>query len=80
VDPRTGQLQHTKPAYTLSIGSVESFEKQLEEVQKLLEIASHKYIPITYASTTDWYARTHARAHLGVCDTVPGCGCGWGGG
>lgn len=53
-DPRTGELQHTKAAYTITIGSVETFEKQLEEVQRLLEIDPHQFIPVTYTTLPDW--------------------------
>jgi hypothetical protein len=41
-------------AYTINIGSVESFEKQLEEVQKLLEIDPHHFLPITYTTLPNW--------------------------
>lgn len=53
-DPRTGELQHTKAAYTITIGSVETFEKQLEEVQRLLEIDPRHFIPVTYTTLPDW--------------------------
>jgi len=36
----------------LRIGSVETFEKQLEEAQKLLGIEPYDFIPVTY--TTNW--------------------------
>lgn len=47
-------MEYTKPAYIINIGSVENFEKQLEEVQRLLEIDPHHYIPITYSTSFDW--------------------------
>ncbi len=38
----------------MNIGNVDSFERQLEEAQQLLEIDPHDYIPITYTDQPDW--------------------------
>lgn len=41
-------------AYYFNIGSVESFERQLEEAQKELGIRSHDYIPVQYSNEVNW--------------------------
>ncbi|KAK6943632.1 ATPase, AAA-type, core [Dillenia turbinata] len=45
----TGQCK-----YFFTVGSVESFEQKLEEVQEALGIDPHDYIPVTYVSQTNW--------------------------
>ncbi|KAL2481556.1 ATP-dependent zinc metalloprotease FTSH 10 [Abeliophyllum distichum] len=46
-------LSHYKFYFT--IGSIESFEEKLEEAQEALGIDPHDYVPVTYASETNWF-------------------------
>ncbi|CAI8616643.1 unnamed protein product [Vicia faba] len=41
--------------YYFNIGSVESFEEKLEEVQETLGVDPHDYVPVTYSSELVWY-------------------------
>lgn len=47
-----GNMSHYK--YYFNIGSVDTFEEKLEEAQEALGIDPHDYIPVTYASETNW--------------------------
>ncbi len=40
--------------YRFSIGSVESFERKLEETQRELGIAPRNFVPVQYANETNW--------------------------
>ena len=40
--------------YYFSVGSVEAFERRLEEAQKELEIPSHERIPVAYKDEISW--------------------------
>lgn len=51
--PARGNASQYK--YYFNIGSVESFEEKLEEVQEALGIDSHDYVPVTYVSQMNWY-------------------------
>ena len=43
------------PSYlTFNIGSVESFERNLEQVQKDMGIHSSEFLPVTYKADSDW--------------------------
>ena len=46
--------QHGNFRYYFSIGSVEAFEKQLEEAQNSLGIPSSERIPVSYVNETGW--------------------------
>ena len=46
--------QHPGFAYYFSIGSVEAFERNLEQAQNELHIPSSQRIPVTYSSETVW--------------------------
>ena len=41
-------------AYYFNIGTVETFERKLEEAQRSLGISSKDYIPVIYVSETSW--------------------------
>lgn len=41
--------------YYFNIGSVESFEENLEEAQETLGIDPHNYVPVTYVSEMNWF-------------------------
>jgi len=57
------EVQGTLPAkgssgqykYLINIGSVESFEEKLEEVQEALGVDPHNFVPVTYSSEMVWY-------------------------
>lgn len=51
--PAKGSSGHYK--YYFNIGSVESFEEKLEEVQETLGVDPHDYVPVTYSSELVWY-------------------------
>ena len=46
--------QHGNFRYYFSIGSVEAFEKQIEEAQNSLGIPSSERIPVSYVNETGW--------------------------
>ncbi|KAF6237232.1 hypothetical protein HO173_004700 [Letharia columbiana] len=46
--------QHGNFRYYFSIGSVEAFERQLEDVQNSLGIPSSERIPVSYVNETGW--------------------------
>ncbi|EIN14102.1 ATP-dependent metallopeptidase Hfl [Punctularia strigosozonata HHB-11173 SS5] len=49
---------HSPPGggdYYFSIGSVEAFERQLDNAQRELGIPSHERIPVAYHDETSWY-------------------------
>ena len=56
----TGQMYPESPAqhgnfrYYFSIGSVEAFERQLEDAQRSLGIPSSERIPVSYVNETGW--------------------------
>ncbi|WJX54481.1 ATP-dependent zinc metalloprotease FTSH 8, mitochondrial [Trifolium repens] len=41
--------------YYFNIGSVDSFERNLEKAQNALGIDHHDFVPVTYTFETDWY-------------------------
>ena len=44
------------PSYlTFNIGSVDSFERNLEQAQKELDIHPSDFIPVTYKTDSDWF-------------------------
>lgn len=47
--------QHGNFRYYFSIGSVEAFERQMEDAQNALDIPSSERIPISYVNETGWY-------------------------
>ena len=46
--------QHGNFRYYFSIGSVEAFERQLEDAQNSLDIPSSERIPVSYVNETGW--------------------------
>lgn len=52
--PRVGAPEETHIPFHFAIGSVESFERKLEEAQKNLGISQRDFIPVIYANDTDW--------------------------
>ena len=52
--PRIGTPQETTTPFHFAIGSVESFERKLEEAQKNLGISPRDFIPVVYADDADW--------------------------
>lgn len=52
--PRIGAPEETHVPFHFAIGSVESFERKLEEAQKNLGISPRDFIPVIYANDTDW--------------------------
>lgn len=48
---RGPQSQHK---YSFNIGSVESFDRKMEEAQESLGFDSNEYIPITYVNELSW--------------------------
>lgn len=42
------------PPYFFTIGSVETFERKLEQVQRDLGIAPRDFIPVQYVNETNW--------------------------
>ncbi|PNX83917.1 ATP-dependent zinc metalloprotease ftsh mitochondrial-like, partial [Trifolium pratense] len=46
---------HSRHKYYFNIGSVDSFERNLEKAQNALGIDHHDFVPVTYTSETDWY-------------------------
>ncbi|KAF8470580.1 peptidase family M41-domain-containing protein [Kalaharituber pfeilii] len=47
-------LENTQGAFYFSIGSVDSFERKLDEVQRELGIPSHERIPVAYRDEISW--------------------------
>ncbi|KAI5072597.1 hypothetical protein GOP47_0012703 [Adiantum capillus-veneris] len=43
-----------QPQYSFQIGSVDSFERKLEEAQEALGIDPHNYIPVLYVKELSW--------------------------
>jgi AFG3 family protein len=52
--PRLGMPPPSYSQYYFAIGSVESFEKKLENAQKSLNIAPKDYVPVMYVNETNW--------------------------
>ena len=52
-NPTNGNASQYK--FYFNIGSVESFEEKLQEVQEALGIDPHDYVPVTYVSQVNWY-------------------------
>merc|ERR1711916_175060 len=52
--PRIGAPEETHVPFHFAIGSVESFERKLEDAQKNLGISPRDFIPVIYANETDW--------------------------
>ena len=50
--------------YYFKIGSVESFEENMEKVQKSLQIDPHDYVPVIYESEMTTFFVEYARALL----------------
>ena len=40
--------------YTFNIGSVDSFERQLEQAQKDLGLPAADWVPVQYTTETNW--------------------------
>lgn len=54
--PRIGSpAPHAAPFY-FTIGSVESFERKLEQVQRDMGIHPRDFIPVQYVNETNWAA------------------------
>eukprot|EP00793_Prasinoderma_coloniale_P002466 PRCOL_00001948-RA len=51
---RSGVREPAKLMYYFSIGSVDSFERQLEDAQELAGTDPSNYVPVTYASDEGW--------------------------
>jgi len=51
---RAGSLVTRQPVYRFAIGSVEGFERKLEETQRELGIAPRNFVPVQYANETSW--------------------------
>ena len=47
--------QHSNFHYYFSIGSVEAFERKLEDAQKELDIPSSERIPVSYSDEISWF-------------------------
>ena len=54
--PRIGSPTSTITPYYFSIGSVESFERKLEEAQRALNISARDFVPVMYVNETSWGA------------------------
>jgi AFG3 family protein len=52
--PRLGSPTTGVAPFHFAIGSVESFERKLEEAQRSLSIHPRDYIPVLYVDETDW--------------------------
>ena len=52
--PRIGSPAPTFSPYYFSIGSVESFERKLEEAQRALNISPRDFIPVMYVNEASW--------------------------
>ena len=48
--------QHSNFHYYFSIGSVEAFERKLEDAQKELDIPSSERIPVSYSDEISWFS------------------------
>lgn len=53
MEPVMGNISNTGPHYTFMIGSVESFERKLDEAQKNFQYAED--IPVSYVKRTNWF-------------------------
>lgn len=52
--PSIGNHGRSVTPFYFNIGTVESFERKLEDAQKQLGISSRDYIPVIYIDETDW--------------------------
>ena len=52
--PRLGNPPVLNTPYFFAIGSVDSFERKLDDAQKQLGIAQRDYIPVIYTTETNW--------------------------
>ena len=52
--PTLGVTPGAYSKYYFSIGSVDTFERRLEDAQKSLGIPPQDYVPVMYTSETDW--------------------------
>lgn len=52
--PTVGNLSRPTSPYHFNIGTVESFERRLEDAQKQLGISPRDYIPVIYVDETDF--------------------------
>lgn len=53
--PRIGvPSQASTSRYHFAIGTVDSFERKLEDAQKALHISPRDYVPVLYVDETDW--------------------------
>jgi AFG3 family protein len=50
----TNGNRNVRYKYYFNIGSVESFERKLEDAQDTLGVDPHDYIPVTYVSEMSW--------------------------
>ena len=49
-----GGLSGSQYKYYFNIGSIESFERKLEDAQDTLGVDPHDYVPVTYVSEMSW--------------------------
>lgn len=64
------------PPYFFTIGSVETFERKLEQVQRDLGIAPRDFIPVQYVNETNWLNELVSTTHSpprGERATEPPC-------
>jgi hypothetical protein len=55
-DAAAANVSHSRyNKYYFNIGSVDSFERNLEKAQNALGIDHHDFVPVTYTFETDWY-------------------------
>lgn len=50
----TATVPTDRPKYSFHIGSVDSFERKLEEAQEALGIDPHAYVPVLYVNELSW--------------------------
>lgn len=77
--PSVGNHGRSVTPFYFNIGTVESFERKLEDAQKQLGISSRDYIPVIYIDETDWIEEFTRYASCGVdeyqrdIDVLPSC-------
>jgi hypothetical protein len=52
--PSLGSPNHSPAPFYFNIGTVETFERKLEEAQRALGIAPRDFIPVIYVNETSW--------------------------
>jgi AFG3 family protein len=50
--PSVGSVPHGQPSYYFHIGSVETFERKLEDAQRTLGVTPRDFIPVVYSNET----------------------------